>query len=59
MTRPSRTLGMPYDQAQADAQLEVLDKKLDAYEAILSAQRYLAGDVRRLVKLTNRLLTVL
>jgi hypothetical protein len=40
---------MPYDQAQADAQLEVLDKKLDAYEAILSAQRYLAGDVRRLV----------
>ncbi|KAJ7910404.1 glutathione S-transferase [Mycena leptocephala] len=39
-----KTLGMPYDQAQADAQLEVLDKKLDAYEAILSAQRYLAGD---------------
>jgi hypothetical protein len=44
----SRTLGMPHDQAQADAHLAVLDKKLDAYEAILSAQRYMAGDVRRL-----------
>ncbi|KAJ7884507.1 hypothetical protein B0H13DRAFT_1889919 [Mycena leptocephala] len=30
--------------AQADAHLAVLDKKLNAYEAILSAQRYMAGD---------------
>jgi hypothetical protein len=28
----------------------VLDKKLDAYEAILSAQRYMAGDVRLLAR---------
>jgi hypothetical protein len=35
------------DQALVDAQLEILDKKLDVYDVILSKQRYLAGDVRR------------
>jgi glutathione S-transferase len=37
---------MPCDQAVVDAQLEILDKKLEGYEAILSKQRYVAGDVR-------------
>ncbi|KAJ7851514.1 thioredoxin-like protein [Mycena olivaceomarginata] len=36
--------GMPCDQAVVDAQLEILDKKLEGYEAILSKQRYVAGD---------------
>ncbi|KAJ7302778.1 glutathione S-transferase [Mycena albidolilacea] len=36
--------GMPCDQAVVDAQLEILDKKLEGYEAILSEQRYVAGD---------------
>ncbi|KAJ7263591.1 glutathione S-transferase-like protein [Mycena haematopus] len=37
-------MGMALDQALVDAQLEVLDKKLDAYDVILGKQRYLAGD---------------
>ncbi|KAJ7336123.1 glutathione S-transferase [Mycena albidolilacea] len=36
--------GMVCDQAVVDAQLEILDKKLEGYEAILSKQRYVAGD---------------
>ncbi|KAJ7828746.1 glutathione S-transferase [Mycena olivaceomarginata] len=39
------------DQALVDAQLEILDKKLDAYDVILSKQRYLAGDNLTLVDL--------
>ncbi|KAJ7928338.1 thioredoxin-like protein [Mycena leptocephala] len=46
-----KALGWPHDLAQAEAQLEVLDKKLDAYEAILSAQRYMAGDTLTLADL--------
>ncbi|KAJ7739237.1 glutathione S-transferase [Mycena maculata] len=36
--------GYPSDQSIIDAQLPVLDKKLDGYEAILWKQRYVAGD---------------
>ncbi|KAJ7887122.1 glutathione S-transferase [Mycena olivaceomarginata] len=36
--------GWPYDQTVADEQLEILNKKLEAYEVILSKQRYVAGD---------------
>ncbi|KAJ7839347.1 glutathione S-transferase [Mycena olivaceomarginata] len=43
--------GSPYDQAVVDAQLEILDKKLEGYEAILSKQRYVAGDNFTLVDL--------
>ncbi|KAJ7864604.1 glutathione S-transferase [Mycena olivaceomarginata] len=39
-----KRFGMPCDQAVVDAQLEILDKKLEGYEAILSKQRYVAGD---------------
>ncbi|KAJ6529608.1 glutathione S-transferase [Mycena capillaripes] len=39
-----KKLGWPYDQAIVDEQLPILDKKLEAYEAILSRHRYLAGD---------------
>jgi hypothetical protein len=38
--------GMEVDQALIDTQMEILDKKLDAYDVILSKQRYVAGDVR-------------
>ncbi|KAF8214852.1 glutathione S-transferase [Mycena galopus ATCC 62051] len=37
-------LGVQPDQALLDAQLEILDKKLDAYDVILGKQRYVAGD---------------
>jgi glutathione S-transferase len=38
--------GTKSDQAIVDEQTEILDKKLDGYDAILGKQRYLAGDVR-------------
>jgi hypothetical protein len=38
--------GTKGDQAIIDEQTAILDKKLDAYNAILGKQRYLAGDVR-------------
>ncbi|KAJ6548662.1 thioredoxin-like protein [Mycena capillaripes] len=37
-------LGMAPDQALVEKQLEILDKKLDAYDVILAKQRYVAGD---------------
>ena len=37
--------GLPPDDAAAAKFLEGLDGKLDGYEAILSKQKYLAGDV--------------
>ncbi|KAF7342234.1 hypothetical protein MVEN_01811400 [Mycena venus] len=39
-----KKMGWPHDDAVVKEQLEVLDKKLDAYEAILSKQRYIGGD---------------
>lgn len=36
---------MEPDEARAKEHLEKLSGKLDAYEAILSKQKYLAGDV--------------
>ncbi|KAF8214853.1 glutathione S-transferase [Mycena galopus ATCC 62051] len=44
-------LGMQPDQAIIDTQLEILDKKLDAYEVILGKHRYLAGDTLTLADL--------
>ncbi|KAF7343258.1 Glutathione S-transferase [Mycena venus] len=37
-------MGLEADQAVIDAKLAVLDTKLDAYDKILSKQKYLAGD---------------
>lgn len=37
---------MKVDQALVDKKLEILNTNLDAYEVILSKQRYVAGDVR-------------
>ncbi|KAJ7898609.1 hypothetical protein B0H14DRAFT_2557098 [Mycena olivaceomarginata] len=37
--------GWPYDQTVVDEQLEILGKKLEVYEVILSKQRYVAGDL--------------
>ncbi|KAF7362893.1 hypothetical protein MVEN_00639600 [Mycena venus] len=39
-----KKMGWAHDDAVVTAQLEVLDKKLDAYETILSKQRYIGGD---------------
>ncbi|KAF7335783.1 Glutathione S-transferase [Mycena venus] len=39
------------DQTLMDAQLEILDKKLDAYDVILSKQRYLGGETLTLADL--------
>ncbi|KAJ6582521.1 thioredoxin-like protein [Mycena vulgaris] len=39
-----RMFGVPGDQTVIDAQSEVLDKKLDAYDVILGKHRYLAGE---------------
>jgi glutathionyl-hydroquinone reductase len=39
-------MGKKADQAIVDENTAILDKKLDAYDAILGKQRYLAGDVR-------------
>ncbi|KAJ7146949.1 glutathione S-transferase-like protein [Mycena epipterygia] len=36
--------GMPTDPESVPPQVEILDKKLDAYNVILGKQRYLAGD---------------
>ncbi|KAJ6592445.1 hypothetical protein B0H19DRAFT_1224421 [Mycena capillaripes] len=45
LSRPQRKfLGVAPDQALVDAQLEILDKKLDAYDAILAKQRCVAED---------------
>ncbi|KAJ7747160.1 thioredoxin-like protein [Mycena maculata] len=45
-----RSFGDPYDQAVLAEQLEILDKKLDAYDVILE-KRYMAGDTFTLVDL--------
>jgi hypothetical protein len=42
-----------YDQAVIDASLEILDKKLEGYEAILAKQRYVAGDVRPFLRCSS------
>jgi glutathione S-transferase len=39
-------MGTKPDMAVVEPELAKLDKKLDAYDAILAKQRYLAGDVR-------------
>ncbi|KAF7349023.1 hypothetical protein MVEN_01423600 [Mycena venus] len=44
-------LDWPYEQAVIDEQLPVLDKKLEAYNAILGKQRYVAGDTLTLADL--------
>jgi hypothetical protein len=41
-----RMHGLEPDLAEFEKQIELLDKKLDVYDAILSKQKYLAGDVR-------------
>ncbi|KAK7058119.1 thioredoxin-like protein [Favolaschia claudopus] len=46
-----KKLGWMDDLKDVPANLEILDKKLDAYEAILSKQRYLAGDTLTLADL--------
>ncbi|KAJ7743049.1 glutathione S-transferase [Mycena maculata] len=46
-----KSFGAPCDPAVVAEQLEILDKKLDAYDAILSKQRYMAGDTFTLVDL--------
>ncbi|KAJ6475942.1 glutathione S-transferase [Mycena vitilis] len=46
-----RKLGMPFEQAEVDEQLPILDKKLDGYELILAKHRYLAGDTLTLADL--------
>ena len=38
--------GLPKDMAVFDKHIASIDKSLDAYEKILSKQKYLAGDVR-------------
>jgi glutathione S-transferase len=38
-------LGLPSDKAVFDKYIASVDKSLDAYEKILSKQKYLAGDV--------------
>ncbi|KAJ7163025.1 glutathione S-transferase [Mycena filopes] len=43
--------GVAPDAAVLDAQLEALDKKLDAYDAILGRHRYLAGETLTLADL--------
>ncbi|KAJ7284353.1 thioredoxin-like protein [Mycena rebaudengoi] len=43
--------GAPTDQAIVDEKTAILDKKLDAYDAILGKQRYLAGDALTVVDL--------
>lgn len=42
-----RLFGSERNDARAKEPLEKLSGKLDAYEAILSKQKYLAGDVSR------------
>jgi glutathione S-transferase len=41
-----RIYGLEPDVVEFKKQIELLDKKLDVYDAILSKQKYLAGDVR-------------
>lgn len=41
-----RRMGLKTDQAVVDKEIATLDKKLEAYDAILAKQKYLAGDVR-------------
>jgi hypothetical protein len=41
-----RMHGLEPDLAEFEKQIELLDKKLDVYDSILSKQKYLAGDVR-------------
>ena len=38
--------GLEPDVVEFEKQIELLDKKLDVYDAILSKQKYLAGDVK-------------
>jgi glutathione S-transferase len=45
-TALKQMLGQPIDQERVNAHLPLLESKLDGYEAILSKQKYLAGDVR-------------
>ncbi|KAJ6541022.1 glutathione S-transferase [Mycena vulgaris] len=44
-------MGTKGDTAVAEAQLAILDKKLDAYDVILGKQRYLSGDAITLADL--------
>ncbi|KAJ6454138.1 thioredoxin-like protein [Mycena sanguinolenta] len=46
-----KNLGWPSNDAVVTEQLEILDKKLDAYEVILSKSRYLGGDTITLADL--------
>ncbi|KAJ7806948.1 thioredoxin-like protein [Mycena olivaceomarginata] len=54
-----RDMAWEYDQAVIDASLEILDKKLEGYEAILAKQRYVAGDTFTLADLFHLPYTVL
>ena len=49
--------GLTTDEARVTEELEKLDGKLDGYERILSKQKYLAGDVRRLIADTHQIYT--
>ncbi|KAF7346820.1 hypothetical protein MSAN_01821100 [Mycena sanguinolenta] len=46
-----KTLGWPSNEAVVIEQLEILDKKLDAYEVILSKSHYLRGEILTLADL--------
>ncbi|KAJ7259873.1 glutathione S-transferase [Mycena rebaudengoi] len=46
-----KKLGYPSDPAALQAQAEILDKKLEVYDTILSKQRYVAGDTLTLADL--------
>ncbi|KAJ7168000.1 glutathione S-transferase [Mycena filopes] len=46
-----KVFGMALDQALVDTELAILDKKLDAYEAILAKHRYVAGETITLADL--------
>jgi glutathione S-transferase len=41
----NRMYGLEPDLVEFEKQIDLLDKKLDVYDAILSKQKYLAGDV--------------
>ncbi|KAJ7120174.1 thioredoxin-like protein [Mycena epipterygia] len=43
-TRAKPRMGLKTDQAVVDKEIATLDKKLEAYDAILAKQKYLAGD---------------
>lgn len=45
-----RAFGLEADPEAGKALLETLEKKLEAYEVILSKQKYLAGEVRAMTR---------